>query len=139
MKFPGRSQREADQYGPAWGAKLEADRSREGFVDDGLIAWPERIVDARRQWLEAQPDDFEQVGKRLYRDKASGIEYRHVSGSPLLTIGAPGSEGVSVFFVHGGKLVFLRWADLPIGTSVNHGPIIAMQLPTYAGPTNDIY
>ena len=139
MKFPGRSQRGDDHYGGSWGGKLEADTSRAGIVDDGTVAWPERVIDARRQWLEARPEDFEQVGKRLYRDKASGVEYRHVAGAATLTIGAPGSEGVSVFFVQGGKLVFLRRADLPIGTSVNHGPIIAMQLPSYGGPTTDIY
>jgi len=97
------------------------------------------VIDARRQWLEAQPGDFEQVGKRLYRDKATGITYAHVRGAATLTIGAPGSEAVSVFFVQAGKIVFLRRADLPTGTSVNHGPIIAMQLPSYGVPTTDVY
>jgi hypothetical protein len=139
MKFPGRSQREEVSYDGSWGAQLEApDTSRHGVVDDGLVAFPERIVEAERQWFHARAEDFEQVDTRLYRDRASGVEYRHVAGCPLLSIGAPASDGVSVFFVQGGKLVFLRRADLPTVTTVNHGPVIAMQFP-YAGPTTDIY
>jgi hypothetical protein len=100
-----------------------------GVVDDGLTAWPERVTDARRQWLEAEAADFELVdGKRLWRDKGSGTLYTQVHGSPLLTIGAPGSEGVSVFFVRDSRLVFLRRADLPVGTSVNHGPVVGYKL-----------
>jgi hypothetical protein len=64
VKFPGRSQRGDDEYGGSWGGQLEADTSRAGILDDGTVAWPERVIEARRQWLEAQPDDFEQVGKR---------------------------------------------------------------------------
>jgi hypothetical protein len=92
VKFPGRSQRGDDEYGGSWGGQLEADTSRAGILDDGTVAWPERVIEARRQWLEAQPDDFEQVGKRLYPDKATGITCVHVRGAATLTIGAPASR-----------------------------------------------
>jgi hypothetical protein len=62
MKFPGRSQREEVSYDGSWGAQLEApDTSRHGVVDDGLVAFPERIVEAERQWFHARAEDFEQV------------------------------------------------------------------------------
>jgi hypothetical protein len=100
MKFPGRSQREAVHYDGSWGAQLEAeDTSRAGVVDDGLVAWPERIVEAERQWFHARAEDFEQIGRRRFRDRATGIEFVQPHGSPLLSIGAPASDGVSVFIV----------------------------------------
>ena len=118
----------------ALGAELTTDSSRAGVVDDGLVAWPERIAEARRQWVQAQAEDFEQLDKRLFRVRASGLEYRRVHGSPLLAIGTPGADGISTFFVDGGgTLVFLRRADLPEETrTVTHGYVIAREVPPYA-------
>ena len=71
----------------SWGMELKADTTRDGFIDDGNIAWPERIVEARRQWTQARAEEFEKVGRRRWRDRASGVEYREEDGSPLLSIG----------------------------------------------------
>ena len=37
-----------------------------------------------------------------------------------------------MFFESGGKLVFLRRADLPEATYVNHGAIVEREVPPYA-------
>lgn len=115
-------------YGAAFGQRLEADTSRDGYVDDGNIAWEERVVEARRQWPEARPEDFEKVGKRGWRDKATGLEFRQASGAPLLTVGSDANRGITCFFVEGGKLIFLCRADVPEGRYVHHGEIYAAQV-----------
>jgi hypothetical protein len=125
---------------PSLGAgRSRFDTTREGIVDDGLIAWPERVVEAGRQWPQARAEDFERVGKRRWRDRASGTEYRHVDGTPLLSIGTTSSSDVSLFFVDGGRLIFLRRADLAEGTVVYHGPVIAKEMPPHAGGRTAIY
>lgn len=74
------------------------------------------------------------------RPRPAGVDFRPCCAAAAPKYwsqahGSPASEGVSVFFVAGGKLVFLRRADMPTVTTVNHGPIIAMQLPSYGRPT----
>lgn len=131
MNFPGRNQRRDDSYGGvSRGMEITADAPRAGIIDDGLIAFPERIVEARRQWPQAQASDFEQIGKRLYRDKGTGAEYRHEPGCPLLGVGSPGSAGLACFFISGGRMIFLRRADVPEGSTVWHGPVIAREVQT---------
>ena len=76
-----------DIYGGAWGREVKADDRRVGVIDDGNVAWEERVVEAPRQWPQGSPADFELVGKRRWRDRASGIEYRQAHGAPLLSIG----------------------------------------------------
>ena len=46
-------------------------------------ATPWNLAHARKAWPEAKAEDFERQGK-LFVDKASGLEYRHVRGHPLL-------------------------------------------------------
>ena len=121
FSFTGRSQL-ADYQGAFVGGRLEADRSREGVIDDGNRAWPERVVEARRQWPEAQAEDFEQLDKRgrLFRDRATGVEYRRVRGAPLLDLSSPSSAAISCFFVRGqepGELIVLKPADHKEATS----------------------
>jgi hypothetical protein len=36
-----------------FGRQLTVDTTREGVIDDGNVAWPERITEARRQWPQA--------------------------------------------------------------------------------------
>ena len=60
------------------GQELVLDNPRQGHIDDGNIAFAERLVEARRQWPQARPEDFDKIGKRSWRDKATGIEYREV-------------------------------------------------------------
>jgi hypothetical protein len=57
--FPGRSKGEDPYEGVNWGGRLDEDTSRAGTVDDGLVAWPERIIEAERQWTQAKASDFE--------------------------------------------------------------------------------
>jgi hypothetical protein len=54
------------------GMEVKADTSREGVVDDGNVAWEERVYAARQQWTQARPEDFEKVDKRTWRDRATG-------------------------------------------------------------------
>jgi hypothetical protein len=68
------------------------------------------------------------TGKRTYVDRATGVEYAHVHGSPLLSLGETPNT-VSVFFVDGGgKLVFLKRAEIPDASYVRHGEISAYKL-----------
>jgi hypothetical protein len=102
-------------YGGVIGMEIKADDSRTGHIDDGSIAWPERVVEAARQWPQAPSEGFEQIGRRRWRDRASGAEYREESGAPLLSIGTDAVRDISLFFVAGGKLIFLARADVPEG------------------------
>jgi hypothetical protein len=110
-------------YGGVIGMELKQDTSRDGFVDDGNIAWPERIVEARRQWTQARSEDFERVGRRRWRDRATGVEHRAADGAPLLSIGTDAVRDIACFFVTPeGRLVFLE-RDVPEGTVIHHGPV----------------
>ena len=51
---------------------------------DQPLAWPERIVEARRQWLEVRPEDFERVGRRRWRDLGAGRVPRIRRDKPAL-------------------------------------------------------
>ena len=67
--------------------QIKADTSREGIVDDGTIAFPERIAMAERHWPRGRLEDFEQLDRRgrRWRDKATGTVYRKVDGcGPIL-------------------------------------------------------
>jgi hypothetical protein len=121
-------------YQGVFGTQIRPDNSRAGVVDDGSVAWEERIFEARRQWPEATPDDFEKVGKRLWRDRATGIEYRQAHGAPLQAIGTDATRFVSCFLVLDGKLIFLRRNDVPEGTFVHHGEVVGRQLPVQVVP-----
>ena len=109
MRLPGRKQLEAeDRYaGVAHGEQVTSDSGRHGVVDTGDVAWPERILEARRSWPQADPRDFTKVGKRGYVDKATGTEYVAARGAVLLMVGGEQNRGISCFFVQDGKLVFL--------------------------------
>ena len=120
MKFPGRSQRGPDPYrGSIVSGQISADESRHGVVDDGNVAWPERIAEARRSWTEARAEDFERTAKRRYIDRATGRAYKAVTGAPLLSVGSEANRGISTFFVANGNLTFLQPCDLP---EELHGP-----------------
>jgi hypothetical protein len=118
----------------AFGMEVKADTSRDGFVDDGLIAFDERVVEARRQWIEADGEDFERVGRRRWRDRATGRLYRQADGCPLLAVGMPAVRDVVAFFIRDGKMVFLEPADRPEGTFVYHGPVVGRELDVQIAP-----
>jgi hypothetical protein len=109
--------------GDVWGMQLTTDNSRDGVVDDGCIAFEERVVEASRQWPRGRLEDFEWLGKKTWRDRATQVEYVQVPGAPLLSIGTDANRHISLFLVANGKLVFLRRADVVEGTFVHHGPI----------------
>ncbi len=117
-----------DAYGGAWGQEIKADDTRQGVIDDGNVAWEERVVEARRQWPQGSASDFERVGKRRWRDMASGIVYRQAHGAPLLSVGTDANRFISVFFVESGKLVFLERADIDPGVFVHHGQYYGAQV-----------
>jgi hypothetical protein len=87
------------------GEELRADNERAGHIDDGLLAYPERVAQARRLWPEGRAADFERVGRRRMRDRATGNVYRLIDGCPLL--GAPALEDVDLWFVASGRIVCL--------------------------------
>lgn len=118
----------------AYGQQITPDTGRAGVVDDGLIAWPERIDAARRQWTQVPAEDFEHVGRRRWRDRGSGLEYRQVGGCPLMSVGTDAVRNVSAFFVHDGRLVFLARADIPEGTFIHHGEVIGRQVDVQLAP-----
>jgi hypothetical protein len=117
----------------SWGLEVKTETSRAGVVDDGNVAWPERIVEARRQWPEARAEDFERVGRRRWRDRGSGVEYRQADGCPLLAVGTDAVRDVVAFLISGGKIVFLE-RDVPEGLLVHHGPVVARELSVQVAP-----
>jgi hypothetical protein len=117
-----------EEYAGVIGYEVTADTSREGYVDDGNIAWPERIAQARVQWPQADVADFERIGRRRWRDRASGMEYREEPGAPLLSIGTDATRNISLFFICDGKLTFLSRADLPEGIVVHHGEYFGAEI-----------
>jgi hypothetical protein len=54
LNFPGGKQL-IDTPGPAVGREVKADTSRAGHVDNGLLAWPERLATALKYWPEGGP------------------------------------------------------------------------------------
>jgi hypothetical protein len=138
MQFPGRSQRPPDPY-PVRGEQLKPGENRDGVVDDGNVAWPERVEEARRSWPQARPEDFEKTGKRRYVDRATGVEYLRVPGAPLLSAGAEETRGATVFFVSpDNRIVLLRRADFPVELVGPTGYVTARKVTT--GPsTGGIY
>ena len=68
-----------------YGRKLEdgGHPNHIGGVGDGLDVNPETLDDARQSWPEASAADFERTGRRMWRDRATGVEYRRVRGCPL--------------------------------------------------------
>ena len=139
MKFPGRNQRGEDAYsGIVHGEQIKADGGRHGVVDDGNVAWPERVAEARRSWTQARAEDFQQTGKRRFVDRATGLEYRSLPGCPLLSVGSEVTRGVSCFLVQGQRLVFLRRADYPeelLGATGHvHGQVLSAASPGPEGP-----
>ena len=73
LNFPGGKQL-IDTPGPAVGREVKADTSRAGHVDNGLLAWPERLATARKYWPEGWAEDFEKLDRRgrRWRDGATG-------------------------------------------------------------------
>ena len=104
----------------ARGEQLTPNTSRAGVVDDGSIAYPERIEQARRSWPQADAADFEPLDPkgRRWRDLASGTEYKALTGAPLLASGEA-TRFVTAFFVAGGRMVFLE----PDVDRTIHGPV----------------
>jgi len=74
------------------------------------------------------------MGRRRWRDRASGAVYRQADGCPLLSVGTDAVRDVTVFFVSDGKLVFLEPADRPPGTFVHHGEVIGREVPVQIAP-----
>jgi hypothetical protein len=82
------------------------------------------MVEARRQWMEVPCEDFERVGPAaLARPGERGRVPRGRRGTFAGGVGQEATRDVSCFFIEGGKLIFLRRADVPEGTVVHHGPV----------------
>ena len=120
MQFPGRNQRGPDVYAGVRGEQVSADTGRHVVVDDGNVAWPERVAQARRSWPEARAEDFEKIGRRRYRDRATGTEYVAARGAVMLNVGGEANRGISCFFIESGQLRFMRRPEFeePL-----HGPV----------------
>ena len=70
----------------------------------------------------------------MWRDRATGLEYRQTHGCPLLGVGTDSVRFVSAFFVLDDRLVFLERADIPEATFVHHGEVTARQLDVQLSP-----
>jgi hypothetical protein len=105
------------------GEQIKPDESRIGLVDDGNLAWDERCIEARRQWPQADPQDFEQIGRRRWRDRASGITYRSARGAPLLDMFGDANRNIVTWFVSGGRITFLELDVMPEERVIYHGPV----------------
>ena len=135
MRFPGRKELAAHAY-VTRGEEIRADTSRHGVVDDGNVSWPERVREARRLWIQADPADFEQLDQngRRWRDRATGDEFRAIGGAPLLS-GPEACRGAQCFFVKDNRIVVLRKADFPVELHGPVGNIYSQQLtPENPGP-----
>jgi len=77
------------------------------YDDDGNWVTDERLAAARDAWTEARAEDFEHIGKRAWRDKASGKQYRQIRGTPFPGMGSSGGDVVDLFFTDRGRFVFL--------------------------------
>ena len=77
-----------------------------------LRTMPEATADsikfAKRSWPQANPADFERVGKRTFRDRATGTEYELCRGNVLL---GDDPEAADCFFAEDDSLWFLRRRD----------------------------
>ena len=109
------------------GMQIEAENPRQGHVDDGLVAYEERIEVARRHWHEAKREDFERGRRGRWTDKATGVAYREFGGcGPDLN---PTLEACDLWFVESGRLVLLVRAERHNPqTTVVHGEVISRQI-----------
>ena len=132
LHFPGGKELPNAANG-AWGKQVtdDADSSRIATVVDGNTATAQRIHQAAAQWPQANPEDFEHTGKRMYVDRASGVAYKRVHGAPLLSVGSDANRGITCFLVQGEELVFLQRADFNGALTVYHGEVIGMQVRTF--------
>jgi hypothetical protein len=86
-----------------------------GTVTYGIEAHEESIAYAARHWPERKLKDFE-IERRVWRDRATGEEYRVVPGNPLLSLGhvGGGDQSVADFFVVANDLLwFLKSTSAP--------------------------
>jgi len=137
VKLPGRRQLEAagEPVRGVRGEQVYAASDRHGVVDDGNTAWPERVAEASRSWPQARPEDFERVGKRGYKDRATGVEYLAVRGAPLLSVATEETRGITAFMVEGQRLVFLRRPDYEAPLTRPTGYVHSQQVsPATPGP-----
>lgn len=106
------------------GMQLEQpDISRPVTIREGNEATAENLAAARMQFHEAAPEDFEQVGKRRWKDRATGTVYGEARGAVLLSIG-DATRNIVAFFALGDRLVFLDRLDVEKGLNVQMtGPI----------------
>jgi hypothetical protein len=117
VKLPGRKQFEQhDPYSAiARGEQVTLDTTRAGTIDDGSLAYEERILEARRYWPQGDAAAYEPLDRhgRRWRDRGAGAEFKALTGAPLLSAGEEATRGVACFLVHSGRLWFLRPADYP--------------------------
>jgi hypothetical protein len=113
-------------YQGVWGEEIRADTSRVGHVDNGLIAYPERLAVARKHWPEARRHDFEQSGRRRWIDRATGTTYRRDGGCGVLM--TPTLEAIDAWFVEGGEIVLLIRDDRAEASTVVHGEFYGAEI-----------
>jgi hypothetical protein len=105
------------------GMELKPDAPDVSTIIDGSEATPTNLAQARMQFPEAPRESFELVGKRRWKDKATGTVYAEARGAVLLSIG-DATRNIVAFFQLGDRLVFLDRLDVEKGLSVQmSGPI----------------
>ena len=105
-----------------------------GTIDLFPAATAENVEVARRHYLEARPEDFDRPTRRIWRDRASGREYRRLPGSPLTD--AKHKDDGAVFYVDGDVLVFLRLRGAQPADSVELGNLTSGEVNPRLVPAN---
>ena len=107
MKFPGRSQRGDDEYGPAWGKQITDDTDRPAAMLDAQGIADDRVLAHARAWFrEVRRDELEPLGTVGRRFLYEGSEYLLDESQSVLM--DPAASPVELFFRDGYYLRFLK-------------------------------
>ena len=104
------------------GRKLEGSPARKGYLGEMRPmpkATGEAIKYAARQWPQGRADEFDRDG-RTWTDRATGVVYKLVHGSPLQ---GDDEDAADLFVVEDDVIWFLRRADRPQAKSVTVGTL----------------
>jgi hypothetical protein len=94
-----------------------------GTMPNGIEADEGSIAYAARHWPQRKLNDFH-IADRVWRDRATGEQYRVVRGNPLLGLGHESDTSVAdCFVVASGLLWFLKNTAAPATRSTVLGSV----------------
>jgi hypothetical protein len=96
-----------------------------GTMTYGVEANEGSIAYAERHWPRRDLKDFH-IADRVWRDRATGEEYRVARGNPLLSLGHGGDQSVADCFVVADELLwFLKSTEAPATSRQVRGSVVA--------------